>query len=561
MTTHNNHTTSQFAPFQKQHLLPFTDLVVPEQLVQGLGGFKSKLIAVPGIGTGDEGKGRTIPDVSQILRAQTGRPDIVGLVFKVNGGANSGHTVDGLKLNLLPGAVADPLVPTLGIGRGVVADPLKFHWEGKALEQHGYRVFERLLIDTRAMLSDITHRILDKAQEAQRDVPRGSTGRGISPAYNDETGQYVVSYGDLLDGKDAFASKLRERIKRAEQHCRACSKVSPEQWRAFFDELTAAEQRANAASIESGCFVKEDFDLTRFCGEEPFTFTTEAIVEAYWEAGAALRDYIGDIAQKVFECQRNDQFVLGEFGQAYWLDKRHGFSPNVTASHTFTPEFFESTNIPVQAIHVVGVCKAYDTKVGTHVFLTEVGDDHPLGKWLRTLEFGTTTNRQRMVGWFDAVEKGHVLRHGGFDDMVINKIDVLTVTDKLRKSGWDGTLQICYGYKLANGETTREMPSSDRDRKGATPIYLSCPGWDEDISNIRDFFELPTNAKRYVASVYAATVLCAFGHEEWTNHELPRLRLIGVGPDSSQVILNAPSGARLMGLAEQSLFLPLVDHC
>jgi adenylosuccinate synthase len=548
---------SQFSPFPTQRLLPFEDLNLPAGLVQGLGSFKSQLIAVPGIGTGDEGKGRTIPDLSHILRAQTGRADIVGLVFKVNGGANSGHTVDGLKLNLLPGAVADPLVPVLGIGRGVVADPLKFRWEGRALEQRGYSVFDRLLIDQRAMISDITHRILDKAQEAQRAVPRGSTGRGIAPAYIDEVGQYVVWYGDLLDGKEAFASKLRDRIERAENLGRACDRVSEQQWRTFFDELTEAEVRANEASITAGYFSRADFDLTKFCGKKPFSFDADAIIEAYWEAGNELSERVGDIARKVFECQANGQYVLGEFGQAYWLDKRHGFSPNVTASHTYTPEFFQSTNIPPQPVHVMGVCKGYDTKVGTHVFLTEIKDSHPLGRWLRTLEFGTTTNRQRMVGWFDAVEKGYVLRHGGFDDMVINKIDVLTITPELR-TVWDCNLKICCGYRLPNGVATREMPSSDKERKASKPIYLNSPGWDEDISSVRSFSDLPKNAQRYVANMYAATVVAAYGTDEWANHELPRLRLIGVGPDSSQVILNAPDAHRLMSLADPQVFAPLV---
>jgi adenylosuccinate synthase len=550
---HKPSAQSQFSPFASQQLFNFTDFDLPQRLVQGLGTFTSQLVAVVGIGFGDEGKGRTIPDAIQILRAITGRKDIAGMVFKVNGGANSGHTVDGLKLNLLPGAVGDPLVPVLGIGRGVVADPLKFHWEGHALEQMGYNVFNRLLIDHRSMLSDITHRILDKAQEAQRDVPRGSTGRGISPAFSDEVGQHVVYYGDLLSDKETFAAKMRERIKHSEQLARACNKVSPERWNQFFDELTAAEVKANKQSTDAGYFSPQDFDLTRFRGKEPFTFDTEAIIEAYWEAGQRLGKQIGDIAQKVRECQANGQYVFGEFGQAYFLDKRHGFTPNVTASHTYTPEIFQSLNIPVQPIHVLGVCKGYDTKVGTHVFLTEIGEDHPLGTWLRKLEFGTTTGRQRMVGWFDAVERGHALLHGGFHDMVINKIDVLTQDPKLQPD-WDGTLRICCGYKLPNGSVTREIPHLDEVRSASTPVYVDCPSWTEDISGVRSFDDLPENAKRYVATLYAATVVSAYGTEEWVNKDLPRLRLIGVGPDSSQVILNAPNAARLMGLANQEVF-------
>jgi adenylosuccinate synthase len=158
-----------------------------------------------------------------------------------------------------------------------------------------------------------------------------------------------------------------------------------------------------------------------------------------------------------------------------------------------------------------------------------------------------------MVGWFDAVEKGHTLRHGGFDDLVINKIDVLTVSDNLAQ-GWDGKLKICIGYMLPDGTETRRVPESDSVRSICKPIYLDSPSWSEDISDVRDFSELPLNAKRYLANLYAATVVAAFGPLEWTSRELPKLRLVGVGPDSSQVILNAPEPYRLMQMADSRLF-------
>ena len=113
---------------------------------------------------------------------------------------------------------------------------------------------------------------------------------------------------------------------------------------------------------------------------------------------------------------------MEKFGQAYWLDKRHGFAPNVTASHTFTPEFFQSAGIPTQLIHNVGCCKAYDTKVGTHAFISEM-ERTSLSARLRRIEYGATTGRQRMVGWYDA-EKGDALRYGGYQDLVLNKLDV-----------------------------------------------------------------------------------------------------------------------------------------
>jgi adenylosuccinate synthase len=148
--------------------------------------FKSKLIADVGISMGDEGKGRLIPEIVRELQALTGRRDVVGTVLKVNGGANSGHTVAGLKLNLLPGGVAEHDVACLALGAGVVADPRKALWEALPLEKIGIPVLKRLLIDERCMISDVSHRILDLAWEDYRvnvlgHEARGSTGRGITP--------------------------------------------------------------------------------------------------------------------------------------------------------------------------------------------------------------------------------------------------------------------------------------------------------------------------------------------------------------------------------------------
>jgi len=150
-------------------------------------------------------------------------------------------------------------------------------------------------------------------------------------------------------------------------------------------------------------FAKDEFDFVRFKGTAPFTLNLDVLTEVYWQAGSTLAKNIGEVRELILREVRAGHTIIGEFGQAYWLDKRHGFSPNVTASHTYTPEFFESAGIPVQAIHTFGVAKAYDTKVGTHTFLTEMDDAHPLAQKLKQIEFGTSTGRQRMVGWFDAV--------------------------------------------------------------------------------------------------------------------------------------------------------------
>ncbi len=143
----------------------------------------------------------------------------------------------------------------------------------------------------------------------------------------------------------------------------------------FFDRMTAAEQRANAESITGGIFPADEFDFTQFRGPAPFTLNLARLTDVYWRAGTGLAPQIGEVRELILRELRAGRTVVGEFGQAYWLDKRHGFSP--TSSHTFTPEFFESANIPVQRIHTFGVAKAYDTKVGTHTFLTQMEEAHP----------------------------------------------------------------------------------------------------------------------------------------------------------------------------------------
>src|SRR5882757_6216797 len=186
--------------------------------------FSSQLIADVGISLGDEGKGRLIPEVADELR---GTRTPVSVVLKVNGGANSGHTAAGIKLNLLPAGVVEEGIDHLCIGSGVVADPRKFWWEAKPLERKGYAVLSRLLIDERTLVSDLSHRLLDLAWEDYRinvlkEEPRGSTGRGITPAYGEETGQWQICFSDFLGTREAFAKKLAQRAARA---CRVIQHV------------------------------------------------------------------------------------------------------------------------------------------------------------------------------------------------------------------------------------------------------------------------------------------------------------------------------------------------
>ena len=508
--------------------------------------FTSQLIADVGISLGDEGKGRLIPEVANELR---GTRSAVSVVLKVNGGANSGHTAGGIKLNLLPAGVVVNDAPHLCIGSGVVADPRKIWWEALPVERKGHAVLSRLLIDEHTMFSDLTHRLLDMAGEDYRvqvlkDEPRGSTGRGITPAFCEETSLWQIYYSAFHATRESFAKKLAQRVDRAVRTIQHVYRTSESTWSAFFDTLTSGELRANAEGIEMGVFTKEEFDFTQFRGAKPFTLDVERLTEVYWDAGTRLAKNIGEVRELILRELHAGRTIIGEFGQAYWLDKRHGFSPNVTASHTYTPEFFQSACIPVQRIHTFGVAKAYDTKVGTHTFLTQMDDAHPLAIKLKKIEFGTSTGRQRMVGWFDAVEKGDALRYGGFQDVMINKSDALTHSGE-----WTGELLICIAYEDAAGKRYAHVPRNESVRKTLRPVYTRHAGWSEDISHIRTFADLPPNAQHYVAAMMKATLDVAYAGEDWPSEDkLPNLRYLGVGPDPSQIIKDVPATVELVKL-------------
>lgn len=505
--------------------------------------FTSQLIADVGISLGDEGKGRLIPEVADELRT-TAAP--VSVVLKVNGGANSGHTAGGVKLNLLPAGVVVKDVAHLCMGAGVVADPRKIWWEARPLEHKGYNILSRLLIDERTMVSDLTHRLLDLATEHYRthvlkEEPRGSTGRGITPAYHEEVGQWQITYSDFLAGPNFFARKLAQRAARALAMIQHVYQVDAATFAGFFETLSAAEYRANEEAIQLGLFPHADFDFKMFRGDAPFTLNLAKLTEVYWQAGTALAKNIGEVRELILREKNAGRTIIGEFGQAYWLDKRHGFSPNVTASHTYVPELFESAGIPIQPVHTIGVAKAYDTKVGTHTFITQMDDTQPLTVRLKKIEFGTSTGRQRMVGWYDAVEKGDALRYGGFQDLMINKIDALTGADELL---------ICTAYEDTAGKRYAHVPRNEAVRKTLKAVYSRHAGWTEDISQVRRFADLPANAQRYAAAMMRSLLEVAYdGLTFPPDDALPNLRYLGVGPAPSQIIKDVPPTAELIKLA------------
>lgn len=510
--------------------------------------FRSRILADVGFSLGDEGKGRLIPELVAELQEATGEAGIVGMVLKVNGGANSGHTAGGLKLNLIPSGIVTPGVDHLAIGAGVVADPRKFLWELAYLSLHGYDALPRLRIDERTMVSDISHRVLDLAAEDYRthvlgEAPRGSTGRGISPAFTEEAAHTQITYALLRGDRASFARALRFRLERAAATARHVYGVSAATWHDCFDRLTAAEQRANQEAIAASRLTAGDVDSTRFRGAAPWTFDVEAVIQTYWDAGQALAGAITDVRELVRTCLVDGRYVIGEHGQSFWLDKRHGFPPNVTASHTGAAEIFQSVALPIQPVHVVGVVKAYDTKVGTHVFLTQMPADHPLAARLSRLEFGTSTGRQRAVGWCDAVEKGDALRYHGADDFMINKVDALGAD-----ASWNGDLRIATHYRGPDGTDYHYVPRDEALRARLTPVYRELPTWSEDLSRLRRWADLPVAAQRYLATMMKATFDVAYRGERWPD-TLPNVRYVGVGPDPSQIIRDIPAPPDLLALA------------
>ncbi len=496
-------------------------------------------MSVLGISMGDEGKGRVVHEILDDIEKTTLSP--VSGVMKVNGGANAGHTAAGLKLNLLPSGVGNPKVQDLLVGAGVVADPRKFLWEALPLEKRGLSVLSRLKIDEKCQVSDLTHRLLDLAWENYRvkqlgKESRGSTGRGISPAYCDETGQWQIFYQSFLEDREIFREDLSGRLQRAVDTIKYVCKVTEEDWFGFFETLTIAETRANQESLNENIFSDNEFNFEIFSTDEPFDVNFEILEETYWNAGQKLSDCIVDIRCNVLSKLNDKRTVVVEFGQAYWLDKRHGFTPNVTASHTFSGEIFQSAGIPLTKVSQVGCCKAYDTKVGTHHFITHINPENSqLGKKLSQMEFGTSTGRQRMVGWFDAVEKGNALRYGGFEWLVINKLDALSALDGEFKE-----LKICVAYKDPDGNRITTVPRSEKTRKSLLPIYEILPAWNEDISKCENFEDLPEAAKNYVKVMARSICEVAYG-EELKRNVLPNLLFLGVGPNPGQIIQDLPS--------------------
>ncbi|WP_327007304.1 adenylosuccinate synthase [Dactylosporangium sp. NBC_01737] len=420
-------------------------------------------IVLIGAQWGDEGKGK----VTDMIGGD------VDYVVRYSGGNNAGHTVvtpDGQKfaLHLMPSGALWPNAAIV-IGNGVVIDPKILLIEIDGLAERGVDV-SRLMISGDAHLIMPHHRALDRVVERYLGSSRiGTTGRGIGPAYGDKVARMGIRVQDLLD-----PGILRKKL-----------------------EIVLRERNQVLFKV----YNRKEIDV-------------DATVEEYLTYAERLRPYITDTRQVLWKGLEEGRTVLLEGAQATMLDMDHGTYPFVTSSNPTAGGACVGAGVPPTAItQVIGVTKAYTTRVGSGPFPTELFDD--FGVHLRKIgrEYGTTTGRERRTGWYDAVVARYATRLNGITDLVVTKLDVLSGLEKV---------PICVAYEV-DGKRTDEMPMTQTEFHHATPVYEELPGWWEDISKARVFADLPANAQRYIERI-----------EELAG---TRVSIVGVGPGRDENVV------------------------
>ena len=419
-------------------------------------------VVIVGAQWGDEGKGKAT--------------DLLGpradYVVKPNGGNNAGHTVvvNGQKfeLKLLPaGILSENATPV--IGNGVVVNPEALFSEIEGLQARGADT-SKLKISANAHLVAPYHQTMDKVTErflGKRAI--GTTGRGIGPAYMDKVGRLGIRVQDILD-----ESILRQKVEGAlRQKNQLLVKVY------------------NRRHVEA-----------------------DEIVDYFMSYAERLKPMIVDTTQLLNKALDEGKTLLMEGGQATFLDVDHGTYPVVTSSNPTAGGACVGSGVgPTRISRVIGIQKAYTTRVGAGPFPTELFDK--MGDFLRTTggEFGVNTGRPRRCGWYDAVLARQAVRINGFTDLFITKLDVLTGLEKI---------PVCVAYEV-DGVRFDEIPMTQTDFHHAKPIYEYFDGWNESISDAKTLDELPENARKYVHKL-----------EELSGC---RISAIGVGPDRDQTIV------------------------
>lgn len=418
-------------------------------------------VVVVGTQWGDEGKGK----ITDFLAEKA------GVVARYQGGNNAGHTIwiEGIeyKLHLIPSGIFYEEKICV-IGNGMVVNPAALVKELQYLHDKGVST-KGLRISDKAHLVLPYHLKLDILEEESKgDAKIGTTKKGIGPAYMDKAARTGIRMIDLMDRED-FAEILKRNLK-----------------------------------------LKNEV-LTKLYGAEPFTF--EEIYEEYLGYAEVLRPYVCDTSVVLNEQIDKGTDILFEGAQASMLDIDQGTYPYVTSSNPVAGGVCIGSGVgPTKIDKVIGVVKAYSTRVGDGPFPTELLDE--TGDFIRNQgrEFGTTTGRPRRCGWFDALVVRHARRVSGLDGMAITRLDILTGLKELK---------VCVAY-THNGETLTEFPTSFRVLRDCEPVYETLPGWDEDITGVRAYEDLPENAKAYIRKV-----------EEITGVSLA---ILSVGPGREQTI-------------------------
>ncbi|MFO7767602.1 MAG: adenylosuccinate synthase [bacterium] len=395
---------------------------------------------------GDEGKGKIV----DMLSASA------DMVVRYQGGANAGHTVvikgEQTILHQIPSGILHPQT-TCVLGNGVVIDPKALMEEIGMLEEKGIRVEGRLAISQNAHLIMPYHQMLDQVHDRSLGEDRiGTTGRGIGPAYIDKAARTGIRIVDLLD-RDLVRSKLLKNLE------------------------------------EKNALLKKIY-------EEP-ELDTEAIIAEYIEFDKKVDTYIKDVSVLVNKAIDEGKTVLMEGAQGTHLDLDHGTYPYVTSSNPTAAGACIGTGIgPTKIDGVIGVAKAYTTRVGEGPFPTEFDDE--FGERVRELgaEFGATTGRPRRCGWFDAVVANHAVRVNGLTAWAITKLDVLDTLEELR---------ICVGYKITPTKIKRNMPSELNVLFNTEPVYVTMEGWMESTRTCRSWDELPEKARAYLERIAQIT--------------------------------------------------------
>ena len=394
-------------------------------------------IVLVGAQWGDEGKGKA----TDLLGGR------VDYVVRYQGGNNAGHTVvigdRKFALHLLPSGILTPSVVPV-IGNGVVIDPAVLLEEMRGLEAQDVDT-SKLVISANAHLITPYHVTLDKVTERFLGKAKiGTTGRGIGPTYSDKIARLGIRVQDVFD-----PSILRQKVE-------------------------GALDNKNQVLVK--VFNRRAIDV-------------EEITEELLQYADVLRPYVADTSLLLNQALDDDKVVLLEGGQGTLLDVDHGTYPFVTSSNPTAGGASTGSGIgPTRITRVVGILKAYTTRVGSGPFPTELFDED--GEKLRTIggERGVTTGRPRRCGWFDAPIARFATRVNGLTDIFLTKLDVLT--------GWE-QIPVCVAYEV-DGQRVDEIPMTQTDFHHAKPIYEYLPGWSEDISDARSLADLPANARSYV---------------------------------------------------------------